>query len=222
MKTIKSLIVVFIIALIGIGSITLTNQTVLAPEETTVLAFTTDEKEDVKVSEVVLDTIQEEVNITSKSYEFSFLYEKGTLNESASVSDKLKHALAGKSIIIDAYLKAELKSNLLNISANDIVFNEQEKSLFILLPTPTFSINLDKRKTMVNDSYEAIFSSGFSDKEQLRMYYEIELLGENKFLEEEAEIMEQAKQDIINGLMVLLKPIDSVDKIVIDFKGNQF
>lgn len=220
MKILKKVAVYAVIISACLGVVTLSMHTIFKSEETTVLALSTDPKEDVEVAKIVLEEIRQEVAITSNQYEFSFLYKEGHLKKDADLWDKVKHGLGGKSIAINAYVEAELRSNLVALLPRDLTYDEQKQTLLIELPAPLLTVHLNTEKTKIDESFEALFSSGYSAENQLRIYHQLELLGKEKIEEEQPELLAQAKEDIEEGLTLLLQAIPEVKEVEITFKEN--
>jgi hypothetical protein len=188
------------------------------PDIVKVVKVTEDPKEDIKVGEIAFKKIKEEVNITSGMYEADYPFVQAGLDKKADWWDKTKHTMAGKEMKMMVYTQYELRSNLLDVEQDDVVFNKETGILHVTIPPPLLRVTLDTEKTEMREK-EGWFSGGYSEEERMRLLDNGVQIAETSILEDE-EKMTEAKEDITSGLIGLLSLIDTVKEVDVTF-GNQ-
>lgn len=184
--------------------------------ERTTIITSTNPNDDVKVGKIVLEKIHNETNITSRTYDISYPFEKGTLDKDSSFWDKVKYVVAGKSMSMQVYASYEFRDNLNTITKSDIYYDKSTHSLTITLSKPTLKVTLDKENTKL-DSFVALFSSGFTEQERLRIYQQAEDAGATQIKKDHNNLTE-GENDISDALTHLLTSIDSVKSVQVSFK----
>lgn len=182
----------------------------------TTVQMSSNPEDDVKIGKIALEKVHNEVNVTSKTYDISYPFEKGTLDKDAGFMDKIKHGISGKSMTFHVYASYELKSNLKEVSRKDVTYDKETKTLSLNLAKPELRVWLDKKNTKA-DSFVSLFSSDFSEEERLRIYQQAEDVGKMK-VEEDKEKMKQAEEDIKEGLGGLLSSIEGIEEVHINFE----
>jgi len=185
-------------------------------KEKTIVKVSTNPKEDVKVGEIALEKIHKEVNLTSHTYDISYPFEQGTLSEDAAWYEKVKHAFVGRSIEIDVHASYELKSNLLDVTKDQLQFNDKSGVLSVILPKPTLHMWLNTEKTDM-EKFQAVFAPYYTDEETMQLLNESLVVGK-ALVEKDDEKMEQAKKDMTEGIKSLFSTLPDVKKVKVSFQ----